>query len=65
MYFGMFRPQRARRTGVILSLVPAEPEIRVVYVEDDEHGGTIGATSQTGVGTQMRVTIPSAERSGL
>ncbi len=32
----MFPPQRPRRSGGILSVVPAEPEIRVVYVEDDE-----------------------------
>lgn len=32
----MFLARRPRRTGGILSVVPPDPEIRVVYVEDDE-----------------------------
>ncbi len=61
VFTAFFRGERSRSRetgGVGLGLTLAK---RIT----EAHGGTIGATSQTGVGTQMRVTIPSAERSGL
>ena len=57
VFTAFFRGERSRSRetgGVGLGLTLAK---RIT----EAHGGTIGATSQTGVGTQMRVTIPSAE----
>jgi signal transduction histidine kinase len=56
VFTAFFRGERSRSRetgGVGLGLTLAK---RIT----EAHGGTIGATSQTGVGTQMRVTIPSA-----
>jgi two-component system OmpR family sensor kinase len=61
VFTAFFRGERSRSRetgGVGLGLTLAK---RIT----EAHGGTIGATSQAGVGTQIRVTIPSAERSGL
>ncbi len=57
VFTAFFRGERSRSRetgGVGLGLTLAK---RIT----EAHGGTIGATSQAGVGTQMRVTIPSAE----
>jgi signal transduction histidine kinase len=56
VFTAFFRGERSRSRetgGVGLGLTLAK---RIT----EAHGGTIGATSQAGVGTQMRVTIPSA-----
>jgi signal transduction histidine kinase len=57
VFTAFFRGERSRSRetgGVGLGLTLAK---RIT----EAHGGTIGATSQAGLGTQMRVTIPSAE----
>lgn len=57
VFTAFFRGERSRSRetgGVGLGLTLAR---RIT----EAHGGTIGATSQVGVGTQMRVTIPGAE----
>ena len=57
VFTAFFRGERSRSRetgGVGLGLTLAK---RIT----EAHGGTIGANSQLGVGTQMRVTIPSAE----
>jgi signal transduction histidine kinase len=57
VFTAFFRGERSRSRetgGVGLGLTLAK---RIA----EAHGGTVGATSQPGVGTQMRVTIPGAE----